>query len=107
MQHCNCVSDFVFLHAQNPDSASQIRTFLAQIASGNLNASLGQEVLSRNDELSEIGISALSMQRSLRNLLEQDTLTGLSNRRFGDQKLSETHRRFTEMAHLMYSASAI
>ena len=36
------------------------------------------------------------MQRSLRNLLEQDTLTGLSNRRFGDQKLSETHRRFTE-----------
>lgn len=74
----------------------KIRTFLAQIASGNLNASLGQEVLSRNDELSEIGISALSMQRSLRNLLEQDTLTGLSNRRFGDQKLSETHRRFTE-----------
>ena len=74
----------------------KIRTFLAQIAAGNLNATLGQDVLSRNDELSEIGISALSMQRSLRNLLEQDTLTGLSNRRFGDQKLSEAQSQLME-----------
>ena len=74
----------------------KIRTFLAQISGGNLNASLGQDVLSRNDELSEIGVSALSMQRSLRTLLEQDTLTGLSNRRYGDQKLSESQKRLLE-----------
>lgn len=74
----------------------KIRTFLAQIAAGNLNASLGQDVLSRNDELSEIGVSALSMQRSLRTLLEQDTLTGLCNRRYGDQKLSEFQKRLVE-----------
>ena len=68
----------------------KIKTFLANIASGNLNTSLSQEVLSRNDELSDIGISALSMQRSLRTLLEQDTLTGLNNRRFADKKLKES-----------------
>ena len=74
----------------------KIRTSLAQIATGNLNATLGKDVFSRNDELSEIGTSALSMQRSLRNLLEQDTLTGLSNRRFGDQKLSEAQSQLME-----------
>lgn len=70
-----------------------IKVFLAKIAGGNLNASLGQEVLSRNDEFSEIGVSALSMQRSLRTLLEQDTLTGLNNRRYADKKLKENQEK--------------
>lgn len=66
-----------------------IRTFLAEVSTGNLNADMPPHILKRNDELSEIAGSALNMQRSLRSLVEQDALTSLSNRRFGDKRLRQ------------------
>lgn len=70
-------------------SLEKIRVFLSDIAGGRLNAELDTSVRQRNDELGEIGHSALTMQRSLRTLVEQDMLTSLYNRRTGDQKLRQ------------------
>lgn len=67
----------------------EIHRFLSDISTGDLNAKLETSVLKRNDELGDIGRSALTMQRSLRNMVERDTLTGLFNRRFGNRKLHQ------------------
>ncbi len=64
-----------------------IHSFLSEVAAGNLNASLDHSVVKRSDELGDIGRCALSMQRSLRTMIEQDALTELYNRRYGDEKL--------------------
>ena len=70
-----------------------IHSFLSEVASGNLNATLDHSVTNRSDELGDIGRCALSMQRSLRTMIEQDALTELYNRRSGDKKL---HQVFEE-----------
>lgn len=67
----------------------KIHHFLANVSTGNLNAELDSSVLKRNDELGDIGRSALTMQRSLRKMVEHDTLTQLFNRRSGDRKLQQ------------------
>ncbi len=64
-----------------------IHGFLSKVASGNLNTTLDHSVIKRSDELGDIGRCALSMQRSLRTMIEQDALTELYNRRSGDKKL--------------------
>lgn len=70
-----------------------IRSFLADVASGNLMAELDPAVTGRGDELGDIGRSAMSMQRSLRSLVEQDALTDLFNRRSADRKLKQVIQR--------------
>lgn len=60
-----------------------LKTFFSHVATGNLSEELSPTVLKRGDELTELGLSALSMQHSLRNLVEMDTLTELYNRRSG------------------------
>lgn len=71
-------------------SLQKIRTFLSKVSTGNLEVVLDYDVLQRNDELGEMGHSALYMQTSLRKLVEQDTLTELNNRRFADKRLKQT-----------------
>lgn len=66
-----------------------IHGFLSEVAAGNLNATLDHSVTKRSDELGDIGRCALSMQRSLRTMIEQDALTELYNRRCGDKKLRQ------------------
>lgn len=70
-------------------SLQKIRSFLSKVSTGNLSVELDPAVLQRHDELSEMGYSALYMQRSLRNLIEQDSLTELNNRRFADKRLKQ------------------
>lgn len=60
-----------------------LKSFFSKVATGNLTEQLDPAVLNRRDELSELGQSALTMQHSLRNLVEMDTLTELYNRRSG------------------------
>lgn len=67
-----------------------LRTFFSQVSTGNLSEELDPAVLKRGDELSELGRSALSMQRSLRNLIERDSLTELYNRRSGGHRLTSS-----------------
>lgn len=67
----------------------KIRNFLSETADGDLNAELNPAVTGRNDELGQIGQSILSMQRSLRTMVETDTLTELFNRRSAHRKLKQ------------------
>lgn len=69
-------------------SLMTIHDFLKEVSAGNLEAGLNKNVISRDDELGEIASSAISMQNSIRTLVEQDSLTEIYNRRFANRKLS-------------------
>lgn len=69
----------------------RIKNFFSKTATGNLSVKIDPEIISRNDEFSEIATAALSMQKSLRNMVELDGLTNLLNRRTGEQKLRSTY----------------
>lgn len=90
------VSVIIFLYTRRFTSAlMQIHCFLKEVSTGNLETDLPPEVLKRTDELRDIGRSALNMQHSLRNMIEQDALTSLANRRFGDQQFRQVIKDFT------------
>lgn len=65
-----------------------LKSFFSQVATGNLSEELDPAILKRGDELTELGRSALSMQCSLRSLVERDTLTELYNRRSDGRHLA-------------------
>lgn len=75
---------------------SKIHKFLKKTASGDFTVKIDEKVLEENDELSEMGKTAINMQRSLKNLVEQDVLTEINNRRYGDKFLLETQRQSIE-----------
>ena len=82
------IGTFIFLYTRHFGSAiTQIRAFLTDVSSGNLNTELDDSVVRRNDEFGDIGRSAITMQQSLRRMIEQDTLTELFNRRCAHRKL--------------------
>lgn len=74
----------------------KIHRFLANISNGNLDAELENSIVKRNDELGDIGRSALTMQKSLRKMVEQDPLTKLYNRRSADRKLLQILEKATQ-----------
>lgn len=63
--------------------------FLRKVAAGDLSVKQDQKLLERNDEIGEMGRLTLTVQRSLRTLIERDGLTDLYNRRSGENKLRE------------------
>lgn len=65
------------------------KTFLSKVAVGNLSCTISGDVLRRNDEIGDIGRSAVDMQRSLKSFVEKDALTGLTNRRYGQRAFDE------------------
>ncbi len=69
----------------------RLKNFFNKTATGNLNAKIDSKILNRADEFSEIAYAALSMQKSLRSMVELDGLTNLLNRRTGEQKLQNTY----------------
>jgi len=68
-------------------SVESIFRFVRETSNGNDSAVIDESVLRRNDELSDIAESVLSLQRSMRNLMESDPLTGLFNRRSAHRKI--------------------
>lgn len=68
--------------------------FLESISDGELHTRIDTDVLRRRDELGEMGRYLMRMQRSLRELVEQDILTGLYNRRSGENLLRRTHENY-------------
>lgn len=68
----------------------KLKEFFSKVADGNLNTTPDAGIMKREDEFSEIGQAALTMQRSLRILIERDALTDLYNRRSCDKKLRST-----------------
>ncbi len=66
---------------------NRINEFLATIAKGDLTAALDEEIVQRRDELGTIGQYASKMRCDLKNLIENDPLTTLFNRRSCNNKL--------------------
>ncbi len=64
--------------------------FILTIANGELHTKLDVDIPERKDELGQMGRNLVKMQRSLRELVEQDILTGLYNRRSGEKLLRQT-----------------
>ena len=64
--------------------------FLETIAKGELHTEFDEGVLKRRDELGDMGRYLIKMQKSLQELVEQDILTGLYNRRSGENLLKQT-----------------
>ncbi len=70
----------------------KVELFLSKVSRGNLSAKLSPDILRRHDEFSDMGRSILSMQRSIRELVEKDALTTIYNRRYGDRQLQSIRR---------------
>lgn len=82
---------FSFTYAKKIVSAlHRLKEFFTKVADGNLDATPASGIMNRNDEFTEIGRAALSMQRSLKTLIERDALTDLYNRRSCNQLLQKT-----------------
>ena len=62
---------------------------LANVAKGELSREPHYSVMERNDEISDMGRSVISMQKSLHVLIERDVLTELYNRRCANQRLKK------------------
>lgn len=89
------VAVFIFLYTKKfASGVLQIHSFLKEVSAGNMNARLDSKVIKRRDELGEIAMSALNMQRSLRTMIDRDALTSLLNRRSGDIRLRTTIEEF-------------
>lgn len=75
-----------------------INTYLHNIMDGDLNVTIESGVISREDEIGQIGIHAVRMCDALKVMVEQDPLTMLYNRRTCNrmiQKLVEEKINFT------------
>lgn len=75
-------------------SIQRIEIFLESSSNGNLHVKLDPKVLSRKDELGDMGRHVVKMQKALRELVEQDILTGLNNRRSGEKLLKQVHESY-------------
>lgn len=75
---------------------NRIKEFLTKTSDGDFKVKLDEVTLHQKDEISEMGRVAMKMQYSLRKLVEQDSLTEMNNRRYGDKILVDVHNRFVE-----------
>lgn len=72
------------------------KEFLGALANGNLRANLNANILKRKDELGEMGLFTVKVQRFLRDMIERDALTKLYTRRIGEVKIQATQKEFIE-----------
>lgn len=70
-----------------------IRIFLDRLSKNEMEISLNQKVLSRNDEIGELGFHSVEISRNITALMNTDPLTHLMNRRSGVRLLESTCRR--------------
>lgn len=75
--------------AKMVEAIKRMEWFLSRMANSNLNDALDTTILNREDELGKMGRSAVKMQQSLRELIEQDSMTGLYNRRYGSRRMAK------------------
>lgn len=74
--------------------------YMKRLAGNNLDDGISEEVSHRSDELGEMGRMLDTLRKSLRRLIERDTLTGLFNRRSAEKKIDAI-----ESGGLKYSVS--
>lgn len=70
-----------------------IRVFLDRLSKNEMGISLNEKVLSRNDEIGELGFHSVEISRNITALMNTDPLTHLMNRRSGVRLLESICRR--------------
>lgn len=75
------------------EDVNKMEHFLSNVTAGNMKDSLDDTILQREDEIGRIGRAAVKMQRTLRELIEHDSLTGLYNRRYGSMRIKKIKER--------------
>ncbi|MBO4902011.1 MAG: diguanylate cyclase [Lachnospiraceae bacterium] len=70
----------------------RIMDFMKELADGFFYKTLDPIVMTRTDELGELGKAMVKVQVALRRQIERDPLTGLFNRRSGEKRLDELQR---------------
>ena len=80
--------------SQIVSAIKKMMEFLKALASDDLEASLDEKVTHREDELGTMGRAMVSLQISLRRLIERDVLTGLYNRRSAEKKIDEIEKDY-------------
>lgn len=73
------------------------KTFLGEMAKGNLKAELDMRISRRSDELGEMGRFMIHVQKFLRDMVERDALTKLYSRRIGETKLKQVAENSKEV----------
>lgn len=71
------------------DSLKGTRTFLENVAQGDLECEIDDRILERRDEIGEMGRFARILQKSILSLIGTDPLTGLYNRRSCNEMLEK------------------
>ncbi|TCL55654.1 diguanylate cyclase (GGDEF)-like protein [Kineothrix alysoides] len=74
----------------------KIENFLYRVSEGDLMSSMDASILVRRDEMGEMARHIVAMQKSFKDLVEKDILTGLDNRRCGEKALERLHRSALE-----------
>lgn len=87
---------FITMHFSNDlvGAIKKIELFLGKVSGGDFHAEFDPAVFQRTDELGEMGRYLVQMQMSLRELVEQDMLTGLNNRRSGEKLLKQARDNY-------------
>ena len=70
------------------DRLKGVEKFIGKVATGTFDNEISKNVTEKYDEITSLAQSGISMQDSIRRLVECDPLTGLNNRRFGNNKLA-------------------
>ncbi|MDE6032198.1 MAG: GGDEF domain-containing protein [Oscillospiraceae bacterium] len=70
--------------------------FLKAISLGDTECVADDHLVSRRDEIGDMGRSAVKLQQALRNLISNDPLTGLYNRRACGIKMSDMRVKYEE-----------
>ncbi|MCM1246039.1 MAG: diguanylate cyclase [Roseburia sp.] len=83
-----------------------LQNFLTKVETGDFTTELESVVSERKDELGRIGKSAVEMQSTLRKLIEQDSLTGLYNRHYGEIWLKRAKKKMADEGTRFYVAIA-
>lgn len=71
----------------------KINKFLGTVESGSLDASLSTNIIARDDELGQMARAAVSMQNSIKQLVERDALTLLYNRRYANTRIAKSIKK--------------
>lgn len=84
----------------------QLQNFLMKVESGDFTTELANIVSVRKDEVGRIARSAIEMQSALRKLVEEDSLTGLYNRHYGEIWLKQAQKNMSGQGTRFYVAIA-
>lgn len=76
---------------------TKLKNFMKAVSKGNLKTELDYQLMKREDEITDMGKSAVNMQKSLRELIELDALTQLENRRSANNSMKVMQKNLMEM----------